>query len=62
MARHFVEIVGLFLFIIFIITMIYHWFMIKYQKQGYSQRHYRRDSENVRKMLVKVLNNKEEDL
>lgn len=42
--------------------MIYHWFMIKYQKQGYSQRHYRRDSENVRKMLVKVLNNKEEDL
>lgn len=58
MARHIIEIVGLSLFIFFIITMIYHGHMILYQKNGYSHRNMRIDSENMRKRVEKLLKDK----
>ncbi len=58
MVRHIIEIVGLVSFIFFIITMIYHGHMILYQKNGYSQRNVRMESENMRKRIEQLLKDK----
>ena len=61
MTADFVEIVGIFLAIIFAITMYYHGYMILHERGGYKQNDHDRDIARMRKRIEELMRNDEND-
>tara|TARA_B100001778_G_scaffold256243_1_gene216379 strand:- start:400 stop:585 length:186 start_codon:yes stop_codon:yes gene_type:complete len=61
MTVDFVEIVGIFLAIIFAITMYYHGYMILHEKDGYKQNDHKRDIARMRKRIEELMRNDSHD-
>ncbi len=57
MVEHYLEIIGIVFLAIFVATMFYHSHMILHEKHGYSQKDIKRDSENMRRRIEKLLKN-----
>ena len=57
MTVDFVEIVGIFLAIIFAITMYYHGYMILHEKDGYKQNNHKRDIARMRERIEELMRN-----
>lgn len=55
MTVEFVEIIGIFLAIIFAITMYYHGYMILHEKDGYKQNDHKRDIARMRKRIEDLI-------
>jgi hypothetical protein len=58
MAQHYPELIGVVFLTVFAATMFYHGTMILHEKNGYSQKNVRKDSENMRKRIEELLKNK----
>ena len=58
MDGHFVEIIGAIFLFIFGMTMFYQGYMVLNQKNGYSHRNLRVDSENMRRRIETLLKDK----
>lgn len=52
-----VEIIGIFLGIVFAITMYYHGYMILHERDGYKQNDHRRDLARMRKRIEQLVRN-----
>lgn len=61
MTIQIVEIVGIFLAIIFAITMYYHGYMILHERGGYKQNDHDRDIARMRKRIEELMRNDEND-
>ena len=57
MTTEIVEIIGIFLAIIFAITMYYHGYMIIHEKDGYKQNDYQRDLARMRERIEELMRN-----
>lgn len=55
MNLHILDITGIFLALIFAVTMFYHGHMILHQKNGYSQKDERKDSARMRHRIEQML-------
>ena len=56
-----VEIIGIFLAIVFAITMYYHGYMILHERGGYKQNDHDRDVARMRKRIEELMRNDEND-
>lgn len=61
MTIQIVEIIGIFLAIIFAITMYYHGYMILHERGGYKQNDHDRDIARMRKRIEKLMRGNEND-
>ena len=61
MTIQIVEIVGIFLAIIFAITMYYHGYMILHERGGYKQNDHDRDIARMRKRIEELMRDDEND-
>ena len=61
MTIQIVEIIGIFLAIIFAITMYYHGYMILHERGGYKQNDHDRDIARMRKRIEELMRNDEND-
>ncbi len=61
MTIQIVEIVGIFLAIIFAITMYYHGYMILHERGGYKQNDHNRDIARMRKRIEELMRDDEND-
>ncbi len=61
MTIQIVEIVGIFLAIIFAITMYYHGYMILHERGGYKQNDHNRDIARMRKRIEELIRDDEND-
>ena len=57
MTTQIVEIIGIFLAIIFAITMYYHGYMIIREKDGYKQNNHQRDLARMRERIEELMRN-----
>ena len=57
MTTQIVEIIGIFLAIIFAITMYYHGYMIIHEKGGYKQNDHQRDLARMRERIEELMRN-----
>jgi len=59
MAKHYLEIIGIVLLLVFAATMFYQGTCIMRNKRGYSLRDYmKQDSENMRRRIEEILKDK----
>ena len=61
MTIQIVEIIGIFLAIIFAITMYYHGYMILHERGGYKQNDHDRDIARMRKRIEELMRNDENE-
>jgi hypothetical protein len=59
MDKHYIELIGIFLLLIFAVTMFYQGTLIIKQSKGYSQKYIRRDLERMRRRVEEVLQDAE---
>ena len=59
MDKHHIELIGIFLLLIFAVTMFYQGTLIMRQSKGYSQKYIRRDLERMRRRVEEVLQDAE---
>tara|TARA_Y100000004_G_scaffold89917_1_gene100851 strand:- start:876 stop:1058 length:183 start_codon:yes stop_codon:yes gene_type:complete len=59
MDKHYIELIGIFLLLIFAVTMFYQGTLIMRQSKGYSQKYIRRDLERMRRRVEEVLQDAE---
>ena len=61
MTSHTIEIIGIFLALVFSITMYYHGYMILHERGGYKQNDHDRDIARMRKRIEELMRNDEND-
>ena len=59
MDKHYIELICIFLLLIFAVTMFYQGTLIMRQSKGYSQKYIKRDLERMRRRVEEVLQDAE---